>query len=187
MVTGGPAPLHSGCPAAPCRPGPCPVTGAWMRVSLGASQGQAACAEGSRCLISCDCPSSHVTGLRIAVLQLRTQTPGGVPRQWQVRACSTVGAEPALSHGDLGRLVDGSAQPSGGPLLALEAADLCDVVTLFSDPNVVRVSPREVGSPKKTKPRALLENCRDLCGLSHGMVGAFCSTDPESAAPWLGR
>ncbi|TKC41085.1 hypothetical protein EI555_010903 [Monodon monoceros] len=68
--------------------------------------------------------------------------------QWQVRACSTVGAEPALSHGDLGRLVDGSAQPSGGPLLALEAADLCDVVTLFSDPNVVRVSPQEGVQPR---------------------------------------
>ena len=79
MVTGGPAPLHSGCPAAPCRPGPCPVTGAWTRVSLGASQGQAACAEGSRCLISCDCPSSHVTGRRVAVLQSRTQTPGRGP------------------------------------------------------------------------------------------------------------
>lgn len=47
-----------GLHAHPASPSPCLVTGGWMQASLGASQGWAVCADGSSCLVSCDCPSS---------------------------------------------------------------------------------------------------------------------------------
>lgn len=81
----------------PTGPGPCPVTGGWMLASAGASQSWAVCADGASCLVSCDCPSS-----RVRLFSSSGQIPGQRAPGSQVRARRTVGAEPALSHGDLG-------------------------------------------------------------------------------------
>lgn len=100
----GPSPVQirgpvwcSGVSHEPHRPGPCPVTGGWMLASAGASQSWAVCADGASCLVSCDCPSS-----RVRLFSSSGQIPGQRAPGSQVRARRTVGAEPALSHGDLG-------------------------------------------------------------------------------------
>lgn len=45
----------------------------------------------------------------------------------------------------------------------------------------------EVGIHEETKPLVLLENCRDFCGLSCGMVGTFYSTDHKPATTLKGQ
>jgi len=110
----------------PASPSLCPVTGGWMWASPGASQGWAVCADSSSCLVSCDCPSSPVTGRCASVLQFRTQIPGQRP--------------PAIRSGHAAQLVLSQPQATvtwavgRSPALALslellpagETADLCD-------------------------------------------------------------